>query len=278
VILRDEQQELCDSLGLKGRILISEEGINGTVGGSQEATDQYIQHTSQLPGLEAMEWKTSQTETTPFFKMHVRVRHEVVTLGLKAEAKDVDLNNKADYIEPDELKQLYDNEEEFIIVDTRNEYESLIGKFEQAIVPEIENFRDFPDYVQENLLHLKDKPIVTYCTGGIRCEKASAYLKEQGFTNVRQLHGGIHRYGDLVDGKHFQGEMYVFDYRIHVPVNTVNPTVISQCIYCETLVSRYLNCTNKHCHDRIICCEACEAEHEGLCIECHEAGLTNHSP
>jgi len=182
-----------------------------------------------------------------FPKLKVVVRDEIGTLGLKKTNKDVNIKNTAEYIEPDQLKNLYEKGEEFIIIDARNEYESRIGKFKNAIVPDINNFRDFPDFVKK-IEHLKNKPIVTYCTGGIRCEKASAYLKEQGFKNVKQLHGGIHEYSDQTDGENFDGEMYVFDARVHMAVNYKNPKVISTCVHCENKITRYINCSNKICN------------------------------
>lgn len=266
--LQQQQLKLCQELGIKGRILISGEGINGTVSGTKEATQAYREATNQYPGLQTMEWKISSGPEDTFPKLSVKLREEIVTLGLKKDDHDVSLNHKAPYIEPQELAQLYQNEEEFYIIDARNEYESRIGQFHRAIAAPIDNFRDFPEWTQE-IQHLKDKTVITYCTGGIRCEKASAYLIEQGFQNVRQLHGGIHRYSDETGGEHFDGEMYVFDRRVNIQVNHVNPTVISQCEHCQQPISRYCNCALKSCNRQFICCEACKEKHHGSCsAEC----------
>ncbi|MCA9390171.1 rhodanese-related sulfurtransferase [candidate division WWE3 bacterium] len=268
--LKEKQKIICERLGITGRILIAEEGINGTVGGTFEALDQYMSETMCYPGLSDIEWKISEGNDQTFPKLRVVVRPEVVTLGLKERGKDVSLKHKAHYIEPDELLRLYESGEEFTIIDARNEYEGRIGKFKDAIVPDIDNFREFPEFVA-SIEHLKNKPVVTYCTGGIRCEKASSYLKEQGFTDVRQLHGGIHRYADTTGGKYFDGEMYVFDGRVHVPVNQVNPTVISECHHCGTKVARYVNCCNAKCNLQFICCESCETEYGSGCSrECQK--------
>jgi len=257
--LREQQYKLCQELDIRGRILVSGEGINGTIEGTTEAVQEYITQTSGYKGLEDIEWKLSEGDGTSFPRLRVVVRDEVVTFGTH-----VTIENKADYIEPEELAKLYEGGEEVIVIDARNEYESRIGKFKNALAPNIDNFRDFPAYV-ESISHLKDKPIVTYCTGGIRCEKASAYLKEVGFNNVRQLHGGIHNYSEVTGGKYFDGEMYVFDKRVHVPVNSVNPTVISTCYHCAKEVARYVNCCNARCNLQMICCEECELQYDGGC-------------
>jgi|SRR5690606_22821173 len=262
--LRDEQFELCKRLGLKGRILIAEEGINGTVGGSREACEEYMAETMKVEGLEDIEWKISESEQDPFPKLRVVVRDEIVTFK-----KKVDLSKRAEYIEPEELAQLYEKNEDFVIIDGRNEYEGRIGKFKNAIVPEIKAFREFPEWFEKNKDKIKGKFVVTYCTGGIRCEKLTAYLIDQGITNVKQLHGGIHRYGVETGGKNFEGEMYVFDNRITVPVNSVNPEIISECHHCGVKVARYVNCCNAECNKQFICCVECEEKYEGgCCVEC----------
>jgi len=268
--LRDVQQRLCGKLGIKGRILVSKEGINGTVGGKKSSIKKYIEETSKIEGFSDIEWKMSESETIGFPKLRVLIRDEIVTLDLKRKGKDVKLKHKADYIEPNELLQMYEKGEDFIMIDARNEYESRIGKFKNAIVPDIDNFREFPSFVKK-IESLKDKTIVTYCTGGIRCEKASAYLKEKGFRNVRQLHGGIHRYADTTGGKNFKGEMYVFDERVNIPVNKINPKNIAKCHHCNTQVSRYINCCNAECNLQLICCGPCDSKYSGGCSQaCQE--------
>lgn len=260
--LRSIQFDLCNKLNLKGRILISEEGINGTIGGLKEFCDQYIQETSKYPGLEDIEWKFSESEVDPFPRLRVVVRDEIVTFK-----KGVDMSKTAPYIEGNELDNLYDSQEDFVIIDGRNEYEARIGKFKNSIVPDIKAFRDFPDWFEKNKTLLKDKKVITYCTGGIRCEKLSAYLVEQGLDDVYQLHGGIHKYGEETGGQNFEGTMYVFDNRIHVNVNTVDPTVISECEHCGKKVARYINCCNAKCNKQFICCEDCDIKFGGGCSE-----------
>ena len=255
-------------MNLKGRILIGDEGINGTLAGEEKEVDEYIKLTTSREEFEDMEWKISWSEKQVFPKMKVTYRTEIVTLGVKKTGKDVSIDNKAHYIEPEELFNLYENNEDFIILDARNLYEAKIGKFKNAMTPPIDSFREFPAFTK-TIEEYKDKNIVTYCTGGIRCEKASAYLRENGFKNVRQLHGGIQTYGDKTGGKHFEGEMFIFDSRLQVPVNTTNPSDIAECKHCQKKVSRYIDCSISGCPSLFICCHDCEDKQQGTCsAEC----------
>jgi UPF0176 protein len=258
------QKELCQKLDLKGRILVSQEGINGTLAGLETEVNQYIAETIQEPEFSDMEWKVSWAEEQVFPKLKVVVRDEIVTLGIKKTGTDVEIANKANYIEPAELKNLYESGKDFVIIDARNLYEAEIGKFRNAVIPPIDNFREFPAFVK-TIEKYKEKEVVTYCTGGVRCEKASAYLREQGFKNVRQLHGGIHEYGEQMSGKYFDGELFVFDKRLHVPVNTENPTIVSYCVFCEIGTARYIDCAVPSCSELFICCESCQKNHASLC-------------
>lgn len=270
--LRTAQKQLCQRLNLKGRILVSEEGINGTLAGLVADVDEYMAVTQSVTGLEDLEWKISWADEQVFPKLRVVVRDEIVTLGLRKKGSDVAISNKADYIEPTELAALYESGKDFLIIDARNKYEAKIGKFKNAVIPPIENFREFPAFV-ETIKEFKDKEIVTYCTGGVRCEKASAYLREQGFNKVRQLHGGVHVYSEVTGGAHFDGELFVFDKRLHVPINNVNPTVIAHCQYCQTPITRYIDCVGPACDGLFICCESCQDEHLSACSSDCEAKL-----
>lgn len=260
------QKELTNTLNLKGRILVADEGINGTLAGLENDADEYITQTMARPEFADMEWKVSYSDNQIFPKMKVKYRPEIVTLGIKKTGKDVSLDNKAFYIEPEELLNLYEKDEDFLILDARNFYEAKIGKFKNAITPPIDSFRKFPAFAK-TIEKYKDRNIVTYCTGGIRCEKASAYLRENGFKKVRQLHGGIQTYGEKTGGKHFEGEMFIFDERLHIPVNTVNPTDIAQCKHCQQKVSRYIDCSVIGCPSLFICCDNCDEEHQGTCSD-----------
>ncbi len=209
---RDDHRVLCKSLGLLGKIIVSGEGINGSVSGSVEDTQTYMDTLRADDRFSDIDFKEGFADAHTFNKMIVRVRPQIVTFGV-----DVDISKKADYIEPEELKQLIDSGD-VILLDARNKYEAQVGTFKDAIVPDINVFKDFHNWVDDNM-HLKDKPIVTFCTGGIRCEKASAYLKEKGFTNVKQLHGGIITYGKKCGSAHWDGSCFVFDQRHAIPLD-----------------------------------------------------------
>ncbi len=212
---RDDQRIFTKELGLKGKILVSEEGINGNVSGPAEATEKYVAFLQEtFPGIDC---KIGQTQEHNFSKMIVRYRKEIVTFGVP-----VSLENKAPYIEPEELKALLDSGEKLVLLDARNEYEASLGTFSGAIVPDTLRFKEFPRFVDEQLSVDKDAPIVTFCTGGIRCEKASAYLREKGFTNVRQLHGGIIRYGEVVGADHWEGKCFVYDERLALDMSAIS--------------------------------------------------------
>lgn len=261
---REEHHQLCLWLGLKGRIIIASEGLNGTVSGSQEACEQYMQAVLADPRFSHTEFKIDVNDAPAFEKLHVRVKPEIVHSSLS----HIDPNERTGgYVEPEEFKQILKNEDEdTIILDVRSNYEHMVGKFKNAITLDIDNFRDFPEKIAE-LKKYKDKKIVTYCTGGIKCEKASAYLLEQGFENVHQLHGGIIKYGLEQQGEDFEGKCYVFDNRIVKEVNTVNPSVISTCYVTQEPSDRMINCANPHCNKHIPMSEKGAALYKGCCSE-----------
>jgi UPF0176 protein len=157
-----------------------------------------------------------------------------------------------------------------VLLDVRSNYEHHLGKFKNAVTLDIENFRDFPAKVDE-LESLKDKKVITYCTGGIKCEKASAFLLEKGFKNVYQLHGGIIKYGIEQGGEDFEGKCYVFDNRVAVDVNKVNPVTISTCYVCGTRSDRMVNCANPECNNHVPLCENCGWAMEGACTDACKA-------
>lgn len=262
-----EQKIVCQELHIKGRIIVSAEGINGTVAGEEKDIDSYITQTQSIPEFSDIEWKISWTDSQVFPKLRVVVRDEIVTLGVKKTGKDVSLSNKAEYITPEELQALYDQNADFVILDARNKYEATIGKFKDALIPPIDNFREFPEFVEHHLRAYKDKEIVTYCTGGVRCEKASAYLREHGFKKVRQLHGGVHDYAEKTGGKYFEGELFVFDKRLHISVNDINPVTLTSCRFCTMLVTRYVDCIVPSCDEFLTCCETCEQTHQVICSD-----------
>jgi UPF0176 protein len=258
---RDEHHIFCVDNNLLGRIIISPEGINGTVSGTPEDCDAYMNYVRSDKRFEKVQFKVEEHEQLAFQKLHVRVKDEIVNSDLNVDP----LVRTGKHLDPSEFKQMI-NDPDVFLVDMRSDYEHEVGKFKGAITFDMHNLRELPDHVHE-IEHLKDRKIVTYCTGGIKCEKASAYLLEQGFTDVYQLHGGIIRYGLEEGGENFDGKCYVFDNRITVDVNSINPTIISKCHICGTASDRMVNCANAECNTHVPVCENCGWAMEGACSE-----------
>lgn len=268
-------RELCRELKLKGRILIAKEGINGTVSGTREDCARYRAALDADPLTASIAWKIDESEGHVFPRMSIKVRDEVVTLELGEEDfNPVDLT--ATHLKPKEWQEAM-KEKDVVILDARNDYEWEIGRFEGAILPDVESFRDLPQWVREHREELEGKRILTYCTGGIRCEKFSGFLLKEGFEEVFQLEGGIVTYGkdEEVRGEGYEGECYVFDERLSVPVNrTGEASVVSKCCLCGLPSIRYRNCSWQPCNARFLICEKCE-ENSGCYCEsrCREIDL-----
>jgi UPF0176 protein len=262
--MRQEQFDFCSSNHLLGRILVAKEGINGTVSGLKADTEAYMNYMRRHPVFQGIEFKIDPFAHHTFNKLHVRVKSEIVRLGLGD--RDVDPTRETgQYIEPHEFREILRNKpEDVVILDARSRYEFEVGKFPDALTLDIENFRELPQQL-EAISHLKDKTIITYCTGGIKCEKASALLMKEGFKNVFQLHGGIVRYGHEAEGENFEGACYVFDQRVVAPVNKVNPKVIGKCALCETPTEQMINCANTQCNKHFLICPSCANHMEGCC-------------
>lgn len=253
--------EFCKELGLKGRILVAEEGINGTVSGTIEETEEYIRVMKEDPRFSEMVFKVDEADSHVFKKMHVRHRKELVTLRLDQDINPIEVTGK--YLNPTEFYETM-QDPETIVIDARNDYEYDLGHFRGAIKPEITNFRELPNWIEENRDMFEGKKILTYCTGGIRCEKFSGWLLEKGFEDVSQLHGGIVTYGKdpHVQGKLWDGQCYVFDERISVPVNQTEHVVVGKDYFTGEPCERYVNCGNPECNKKILCSE--ENEHKYL--------------
>ncbi len=261
-VFREQHHLFCLSLDIKGRIIVASEGINGTVSGTVENCRKYMEALQNDSRFASIDFKVEPYHQHSFQKLHVRVKPEIVHSGLN----HINPNQQTGtYVEPSDFKKLKDDKD-VVILDVRSNYEHKMGKFKNAITLDIENFRDFPDKVKE-LEHLKDKKVITYCTGGIKCEKASAFLLEQGFKDVYQLHGGIIKYGIEEGGEDFEGKCYVFDNRVVADINKVNPAVISHCYVCGKQDDRMVNCANPVCNLHVPICENCGWEMEGACSD-----------
>ncbi|MUG88018.1 rhodanese-related sulfurtransferase [Paenibacillus timonensis] len=262
----------CKELGLKGRILIAAEGINGTLSGTVEQTEKYMNDLRTNPLFADIVFKIDEAEGHTFKKMFVRHKEELVTFRYEEELDPNVISGKR--LSPAEFYEQL-QQDDVIVLDGRNDYEYDIGHFRGAIRPEIDSFREFPEWIRQNLGDHKDKKILTYCTGGIRCEKLTGFLLNEGFNDVAQLEGGIVTYGKdpQVNGRLFDGKCYVFDERISVPINrTDEDIVIASCFHCGITHDRYINCPV--CNLQYVCCEDCEDEHHGFCSDaCREAAL-----
>jgi UPF0176 protein len=261
------QQHLafCERLGLVGRIIIAEEGLNGTVSGTIVQCKKYMDKVSTDPLFEGIEFKIDEVDELSFSALHVRHKAEIVNSGTLSKHQIDPTVKTGTHLEPVEFAEMKDRDD-VVILDVRSNYESGLGRFKNAYAVDIDNFREFPDKVRE-LGITKDKKILTYCTGGIKCEKASALLLAHGFEDVYQLHGGIIKYGKEMQGKDFDGNCYVFDNRVSVEVNTVNPKVITSCRICNTPSTRMVNCANATCNDHYVMCESCGWDMKGCCSE-----------
>lgn len=273
------QQKLCTDLGLKGRIIVSLEGINGTVEGTTENTEKYIQEMEKVKEFKGIQYKKSIGTGDAFPKLKVKVRPEIVTAHLPELNPNITTGK---YLTAQELHTWYEEKREFYIVDMRNDYEYASGYFENFIPSGLHNFFDIKDVIPK-IEHLKNKTIVTVCTGGVRCEKASGFLVNNGFKDVYQLKDGIQTYMELFPNKYFKGKLYVFDNRLTVGFNTDSPEhiIVGNCRDCGVKCDTYVNCEYDICHLHYICCDNCLDQETGLAFcksECKKNYLTYQLP
>ena len=260
--VRNDHRILCESLGLKGRIIIASEGINGTVEGTIENTEKYIEEMEKSEYFKGIIYKKSAGTGSAFPKLSIKVRPEIVTVKIPG-LNPNQITGK--YLSADELHQWYEDGKEFYIVDMRNDYEYISGFFEGYIPSGIHNFYDLPQ-VLPKIEHLKNKTVVTVCTGGIRCEKASGFLVANGFSDVYQLKDGIQTYMEKYPNKHFKGKLYVFDNRLTLAFNTDSPEheIVGKCMHCQVSCDTYVNCAYDMCHFHFISCNNCLDKNTGL--------------
>ncbi len=257
--------QFCKSLNLVGRIIVADEGLNGTVSGTAESCKIYMDTLHADSRFSKIDFKIDDVEVPSFIKMHCRYKAEIVHSGLRDPGIINPEIKTGVHLAPADFVKMKD-EDDVIIVDVRSNYEHSIGRFKNAVTFDIENFRDFPAMINQ-LAQYRDKKIVTYCTGGIKCEKASALLLHEGFENVYQLHGGIIKYGKEAGGEDFEGKCYVFDNRVAVDINSVNPVVISTCRNCGTHTTKMINCANPECNEHFTQCDECGEKLDGACSE-----------
>lgn len=264
--MRDELAERLGAFGCLGRIYVASEGINAQMNvptKNWDAFDAYIQSKkefSDIPYKIAVE----ETDIVSFYKLTIKVKRKIVADGLDDDSFDV--TKTGEYLTAEEMNAYIDNPEA-IVVDMRNGYESEVGHFENALTPDVDTFREELKTVPEMLNVHKDKKIALYCTGGIRCEKASAWLRHNGFTDVKHLKGGIIDYKRQVEEKalpnKFMGKNFVFDERMG---ERISDEIISYCHLCHTTkCDTHVHCKNQACHVLFLCCDACKAKKKGYC-------------
>jgi UPF0176 protein len=266
-----EHSALCRGLGLKGRVLVAQEGINGTLAGPHDAIDSYVRTLRADERFADIEIKRSAGDASTFPRLSVKARTEIVTLGAPVPLQ-ADLHN---HLSPAEWKRSIEQDPDILLVDVRNRYESDAGRFEGALTCDIEFFRELPAYIQKLEEH-RNRKILMYCTGGIRCEKASALFRHHGFEKVFQLHGGIVNYQKEFGNAHWLGECFVFDNRMTVKVEE-NLVPIGSCAHSGRSTSRFVNCLHDLCHALFLLAPETEQENTEtrLCPECLARGLTS---
>lgn len=250
--LREPLLDVCRQAQIKGTLLLAQEGINGTIAGSREGVDRVLAYLRSDPRLAALEHKESFDERMPFYRMKVKLKKEIVTMGEEGIDPNLVVGT---YVSPREWNALIDDPE-VLLIDTRNDYECEIGTFRGAVDPHTASFREFPDYVRNNIDPGKQKKVAMFCTGGIRCEKASAFMLQEGFEEVYHLQGGILKYLEEVPEREsaWQGECFVFDNRVAVN-HQLEKGQYDQCYGCRLPITEEDKLSDKYRPG--ICCPRC---------------------
>ena len=262
------QKTLCEGLNLRGRILISEHGINGTVGGDMKDLKAYVKAARSFEPFKGIVFKWSDGGRDDFPRMSVKVRDEIVSFGVPEEIKvdEKGIVNGGKHLKPAQVHELLQKKGgDVVFFDGRNAHEAAIGKFKNAVVPDVHTSRDFIKEIESDKYNdIKDKPVVTYCTGGIRCEILSSLMKSRGFKEVYQIDGGIVKYGEKYkDDGLWEGSLRVFDDRMTVEFSE-NAKTIGECVHCKNKTSNYENCAWANCNDLVLICHECKVDEDRL--------------
>ena len=267
------QRDLCEGLGLHGRIIISPDGINGTVGGDMDACKTYVRKTKEY--FRGIEFKWSEGGKADFPKLSVKVRDEIVTFGVPEELR-VDAAGVVGggrHLKPEEVNELVEKRDDVVFFDGRNAREAEIGRFKNAVVPDVETTHDFIKELESGKYDwMKDKPVISYCTGGIRCEVLSSLMINRGFEEVYQIDGGIVRYGEKFGNQGlWEGSLYVFDKRMHTefgPEDDPDFVQLGHCVHCGEATNQHYNCANEpDCRRQYLSCPDCR-EKQPYCSAC----------
>lgn len=256
---------LCELFNLKGRTIVAEEGLNSTLEGTIEDTESFLREFLKDSRFDGMQIKRSYGEGDSFPRLAVKVRKEIVGTRFPKEVDPTKETGK--YLKPEELREWYENDKDFVVVDMRNSYEFESGHFKKSIDPGMASSRELPDLIDKIKAETKDKTILTVCTGGVRCEKMSAYLLHKGFEDVYQLDGGMHSYMEKYPGKDFMGTLFTFDDRLVMDFGG-DREIIGKCKRCDVKNEQYQNCANAECNMLFLICNDCmSSEGPGFCSE-----------
>ena len=262
-------KEFFRTRDFRGRIYISEQGINGQASGSKEHAEEYIEWFRSDPRFAKTAFKIHPSSEHAFPKMTVKYRKQLVAIDC-----EVDFTQRGEAVAPKEWKKMLEERtSDTLLIDVRNEYEWKAGHFEGAELPKLAEFREFPAYAKKlkETCDPTQTPVMMYCTGGIRCEYYSAVLKQEGFSKVYQLDGGVIQYGLEEGSEHWEGKLFVFDDRLVIPLSDASNT-ITKCVYCEAPKDLYYNCANMDCNELFFCCLDCLRAHKGCCCDACQAG------
>jgi UPF0176 protein len=266
-----EHKDFLGRLDSKSRIYIGKDGINAQLSLAEGDTSAYVEWIKGHPIFYDADIKIHKSETHPFAKLKIKERKQLVAID-----RDVDFNKRGEYLNAKEWSEkLSCRDEKTILIDVRNKYESMVGHFEGALVPDLETFREFPAYAEElkEQYNPKDTEVIMYCTGGIRCEYYSALMKEIGFEKVFHLKGGIIRYGLENGAKHWKGKLFVFDDRMNVPICSCETEILGKCHFCSKPNDTFYNCANMDCNELFLSCPECVEKMKGCCSDnCLEHG------
>lgn len=261
----EAHKAFLSNLDGKGRIYFAPEGINAQLALHKDHLEAYWDFLEEDPRYQDVDIKVQWFDELPFAKLTVKAKKQLVALD-----RPVDLSLRGKYLSPEEwAERMESNDPNTVIIDVRNNYESAIGHFEGAIQPDVETFREFTTWLEEFKKEYDPKTtrVMTYCTGGIRCELFSPLMKEAGYEDVFQLKGGVIRYGEEKGDRHWKGKLFVFDDRLVVPLDSMKENVISECHHCKKAEDTYYNCANMDCNALFVSCKCCIKETRGCCSE-----------
>ena len=270
------QKELCKRLDLKGRIIVSKHGINGTLGGDIENLREYKREMNRSVIFKGIMYKWSDGTGKEFPRLSVKERPELVAFNApdEVEVDEKGVKGGGKHLKPEALHKLVEEKgDDVVFFDGRNAYEAAVGKFKGAIVPDVKTSHDFKKEIKSGKYDdIKDKPVVTYCTGGVRCEILSALMKKEGFNEVYQIDGGIVKYGEKYgDDGLWEGTLHIFDDRMQYRFSDKSKD-IGECVHCQSKTSRYINCSNIACNRLVLVCNSCDKKTE--CADCAAVSST----